>query len=469
MAGFTRSRPRIGKVDRVAKSDTPSSDNKKPADPPKGKTTAARKSDTSTSGEKTVAAEAKPAAPPPPAKPAPAAPAPAKKETVSGKDKVESAAPKVEKPVETPPVARKETPVKPETAAEKPQSAAPEKKPDAPASAATPTKPVETAKPAPAPAAPVQPERRSIFWPLVMGGVVAGILGFAVAEMNVLNTRGDTEPLRQSIDAQAERLAALESAEPVAGPDLAGIEGALAALSDQVTALEEQLAALRDRPAPATSGVNDSAAAYAAELAELRDALGSQQEAMRAQQDEIAQLIENARSIEEATADAARAATAQAALAKITAALSTGSGYQSAVEQLSESVTDEVPQALIGNAAEGVPSLQELQSDFPQAARAALSAARTSGADNAGEGFGGFLRRQLGARSVAPREGSDPDAVLSRAEAAVRQGQLGNALAEIATLPEEAQAAMGDWIDAARVRAEAEAAVQDLSQRLTAN
>jgi hypothetical protein len=84
-------------------------------------------------------------------------------------------------------------------------------------------------------------------------------------------------------------------------------------------------------------------------------------------------------------------------------------------------------------------------------------------------GVGGFLKRQLGARSVAPRDGSDPDAVLSRAEAAVRDGRVGAALTELETLPPEVQSAMEDWLAQARTRADAEQAVQDLSERLTAN
>ena len=79
------------------------------------------------------------------------------------------------------------------------------------------------------------------------------------------------------------------------------------------------------------------------------------------------------------------------------------------------------------------------------------------------------MRRQLGARSVQPREGSDPDAVLSRAEAAVRDGDLSEALNELDNLPEDVQSAMADWLADARARVAAEAAINDLSQRLTAN
>jgi hypothetical protein len=79
------------------------------------------------------------------------------------------------------------------------------------------------------------------------------------------------------------------------------------------------------------------------------------------------------------------------------------------------------------------------------------------------------LTRALGARSVAPREGDDPDAVLSRAEAAIKAGDLNATLTELDTLPEEAQAAIADWRAAADARVAARAAADALAQRLTAD
>jgi hypothetical protein len=66
-------------------------------------------------------------------------------------------------------------------------------------------------------------------------------------------------------------------------------------------------------------------------------------------------------------------------------------------------------------------------------------------------------------RSLAPREGNDPDAVLSRAEAALAAGDLGTALAEAAALPEAGQAAMAGWVGLAAVRQAATAALAELT------
>lgn len=315
------------------------------------------------------------------------------------------------------------------------------------------------AKPAP----PKTAEKSgSVFWPLVLGGVIAAALGFVASEMNVLNTRVDTTEMKSTLSQQGAQIAALESAEPAAAPDLSGIEASIAALDETVSTLEARLTELENRPVPSSDGTAAPVADYSKELAAL-------QSSVEAQKAEIDRLLENALSIEEATAEAARRAAVQSALTKITAALNTGGEYDSALGDLSQTGVADVPEALAAPADSGVATLLSLQAEFPNTARAALAAARAAGVDGGDSGAVGFLRRQLGARSVEPREGSDPDAVLSRAEAAVREGRLTDALTEIDTLPPEAQAAMESWLSDARARVEAEAAVQDLSQRLTAN
>jgi hypothetical protein len=110
-------------------------------------------------------------------------------------------------------------------------------------------------------------------------------------------------------------------------------------------------------------------------------------------------------------------------------------------------------------------TLAKLQDAIPEVSRAALTA---SPAD-ADAGLGGFLKRQLGARSVAPREGNDPDAILSRVEGAVRKGQLADALSEAEALPQEAKSAMSDWLNSAASRLAVTSASEVLMQRLAAN
>ena len=72
-------------------------------------------------------------------------------------------------------------------------------------------------------------------------------------------------------------------------------------------------------------------------------------------------------------------------------------------------------------------------------------------------------------RSLEPREGSDSDAVLSRMEAAAREGRLGDALAEAEGLPEAAKAPLQGWLDAVKARQVATLAAEALSQTLNGN
>ena len=67
---------------------------------------------------------------------------------------------------------------------------------------------------------------------------------------------------------------------------------------------------------------------------------------------------------------------------------------------------------------------------------------------------------------MEPREGNDPDAVLSRAEAALREGRLTDALAELEALPEEGRAELSDWAGQAANRLAAVNAAQSLSETL---
>ena len=77
-----------------------------------------------------------------------------------------------------------------------------------------------------------------------------------------------------------------------------------------------------------------------------------------------------------------------------------------------------------------------------------------------------FLTDQVGLRSVTPRSGDSPDAILSRAEAALRSGDLPQTLTELGSLPEAAQAPLSDWMDRARTRADAVAAADGLAQEM---
>ena len=102
-------------------------------------------------------------------------------------------------------------------------------------------------------------------------------------------------------------------------------------------------------------------------------------------------------------------------------------------------------------------------------ARAALDASiKQTVSDDPVSRIGAFLKTQSGMRSLEPKQGDDPDAVLSRAEAAVEAGDLATALTEVTKLPSDGQAAMATWVAAATTRLSVTQAATSLSQTLLA-
>nr|WP_309501403.1 hypothetical protein [uncultured Roseovarius sp.] len=340
---------------------------------------------------------------------------------------------------------------------------------------------------------PVAPESRPAFWPMVWGGIVAAGIGAALAyvilpQLGVLSVpdtafRDDVTRLQtaqaEKIAAQADEIETLRStvaqvredaASSGAGdaPDLSelqkvqsDLQAKTSALSDEIASIRSQIAALESRPAADGSTVSQG------EIATLKQMLMAQSDTLAAQQAEIAALSADAAAQEAAAQASATATLRRAALTRIRSALDTGASFTMALDDL-EATGQDIPEELRAVAAEGAPSLAALQEAFPPAARIALANARKelgeSGA--APTGVMAFLSDQLGARSLEPREGDDPDAVLSRVEFALREARLGDALAEIETLPPSGQAALADWADSARMRMNATRAVDALGAEL---
>lgn len=309
-----------------------------------------------------------------------------------------------------------------------------------------------------------EPEQKSgsSFVPLLLGGAVAAAIGYAVptyllpqGDEQVAALQAQVEALSTDVSANtASNAARADEIAAIAVPDIAPLTANLDALTAQVAELETRLAALEARPV-GESGVS------AGEIAALRNALSEQQaasaqltadiEAMAAQQ---AAGLANA---ETEALEAARAAKAQAARQTLSVARDTGVGFAEVLADL-----EDVPQVVV-DASDGIPTAESLQEPFADLARDALAKARseTAADGSAGGRLAAFLQAQVGARSVEPQEGDSPDAVLSRAEAAVRSGDFGAAVAEISALPEGAQAVLADWSARAQTRADVTAALDD--------
>lgn len=326
---------------------------------------------------------------------------------------------------------------------------------------------------------PVQRRKPSLFLP-VAGGAIAAIIGFGVAQiMPGLWPQTDTAAIDRQLAAQATELLDLRSklaqaASTAVVPDKD--------LSNRVSALETTVAGLQ--PAADTQPMISRLEAVEQSIAAMSAAVGTSDPTgiaeLRAEVNTLKAGGIPTAAIEKATAaidaklaDAdtkiaaikaeaeafAKSAAQRAALRQLQAALDTGAPYSSALADLSDIA---LPAVVTDSVQSGLPTLQTLRASFPDAARAALDATHrvTSRDQSWTERFGSFLRGQTGARSLSPREGSDPDAILSRAEANLAAGDLTAALAELSAMPAEGKAALADWTARATQRQQAAAAIQ---------
>jgi hypothetical protein len=349
----------------------------------------------------------------------------------------------------------------------------------------------------PAPPAPEAKQSSGGFVGMIVGGIIAGAIGYGIAIYAPLggasDLPGQLATLKSQTTALTDRLASVEAAPPVpptdpalearvavleeapapsAAPvDLAPVEAQIAQISDRLSALEGRVTAVESRPAsaegsaPASTEMEAAVASLRQEIDALKGAGAAATadiEAMAAEaQARLAEAEERAAQLKAEAEATAQNALARAAVGRIQAALESGAPFETALADMGGV---EVPAVLREAAAGGVASRAALEDAFPAAARAALEAAlRANAGESWTERMGAFLQSTTGARSLTPREGNDPDAILSRAEAAVKEDDLRAALGELAALPPEGQAALADWVAQANRRLDAVQAATDLS------
>lgn len=367
--------------------------------------------------------------------------------------------------------------------------------------------------------------RKAGFVSMVLGGIVAAGLGAAAtiwaiphlpegwrpvtaapaADDALVGAARDagTEAARAEIQTQADAFAkrAAEAGADAArqaladAPVASGDAGAAQAQADKLAALEKAVSDLAARPAvaPVVSGddsaglqqllndVNGRLAAQQARIDELASratvdpataeqvqGFVAQAEALQTQiasaaaeaEQRIAAAETQANALRQTADTANRRAQAATAAAALQAAIETGGARDQALADLRAAGVE--PAAVLTG---DVATLEQLRAEFPVAARDGLAAAIKQAPQQGGAMgvIGDFLRVQTGARSVEPREGDDPDAVLSRADAAVKAGDIKGALGLIATLPQAGQDAMSGWTGKAAVWVQAKDALTALA------
>lgn len=304
-------------------------------------------------------------------------------------------------------------------------------------------------------------------WPLLAGGALVAALGFGAAVgtyrfapqiFGVMAAPGIEQRLSdhdKRLEDLAAQVAGLSPTSSGAGVEvttaLADQTAAIAALQEESKAIAAQIADLTARLVQLETMPSAVGGPSAASVAAATQAANQAAEAARA----------NAEKLQAEARAIVRRADLSGALATLAVALENGQPLEPALGKLT-ALEVALPSALTDQA-QGVPTIATLRDAFPQAAREALalSLPETAG-DSIWDRTTAFLRGQSGVRSLTPRAGDDPDAILSRAEAQLGTGDLGAALGEVANLPEAGRARMAEWVALAERRRTALAALNQL-------
>ncbi|MBZ0128529.1 MAG: hypothetical protein K8F59_05400 [Rhodobacteraceae bacterium] len=283
----------------------------------------------------------------------------------------------------------------------------------------------------------------------------------------LVKLEADVRAMKAALDAEIARLGErMSGTETSLDEALAGLEAARQRLAETVAETGGEISA-------ATSELMSR---YAAEI----DALKARLENQTISREELDQKLQAITDKAEAGLDAARAKVTELteaagevdlALARerLNAAIETGRAYGDQLAELARAAAVDIPAALGGRADQGVPTLLQLQQGYPKAARKGLKASIRAGADDSLTGkLGAFLEAQLGARSLEEREGDDPDAILSRAEAALGRAELQAAADLVRQLPEPGVEAMAGWLKDADALLAVQAGLKELDQAIDA-
>lgn len=266
----------------------------------------------------------------------------------------------------------------------------------------------------------------------------------------------------------------------LAAVDGASVKGRLVAIENRLEGIVEQLESLGSLAETADGLSEDTVAQLGrftsvveglrAELADLATRDGALTQRIDEVEAKATRRIGEAETAVETAMNEADTAQKNAAvensLTAIEAALITGdTSYRAALNKLESAISFEIPAVLTENADAGIPTLARLRAQFSDTAHAAIRADIEADANSGTIGrVNAFLGSQFASRSLTPQEGPGTDAVLSRAEDALRRDDLSVALTELSALPDSAVSAMSGWIADANARLQTTTALHALRE-----
>ncbi len=277
---------------------------------------------------------------------------------------------------------------------------------------------------------------------------------------------------------------------------LAEAEAARRRAEEELKAIAEARKAVQAAtpPAPASPESDKDIAALRLEIATLRSALQTLDQAMAGQKDEVGRQREQAKTLAEAVDKAraeasavgasekkalgtARASAVVGVAARLSSALESGLPFTSELGLLTPLARDdgkggdgkggdaklgEIVAVLQPFAQTGVASRATLATSFPAVAKAAL--ADDLADDSFGERLLGKIKGLVSLRRVgADVPGDAVDAKLARAEAALEAGDIAKAVDLVKSLPPQTAKATSAWLARAEAHLAAKRAVEQLS------
>jgi uroporphyrinogen-III synthase len=306
--------------------------------------------------------------------------------------------------------------------------------------------------------------------PAIDAGQIRADAGTA-ARTAIETVRRDLGQRLEELDKRLKALAA-NTGDKTATPDLA------------ISELRGRIAALENRPAPTASPAvpapppsppqpnpetEKEVADLKRQIEALRATIQTLDQTVTSEHEQTKSLSDtvNARgSSEQKVLQAARAAATVGVAARISSALDLGLPFASDLALLTpliqgDAKLTEIAGQLKPYAEAGVASRAALAAEFPAVAKAAL--AQDLADDSFGERVLGKLRNLVSLRRVGDVPGDAVEAKIARAEVALKQGNLAQAVVLMKSLPANVASAVAPWLAKAEAHLAAEQAVDRLS------
>ncbi len=253
-----------------------------------------------------------------------------------------------------------------------------------------------------------------------------------------------------------------------------------AAADPAIGELRSKVEALENRPAaqpPAATSAGDAdkeVAALRTDIAGLRTALQTLDQAVSLQREQtktLSDAVGNRGAAEQKALTAARASAVIGIAARLSSALDSGLPFAGDLALLmpliqGDAKLGEIATALQPYAQTGVASRAALTADFPAFAKAAL--ADDLADDSFGERLLGKLKSIVSLRRVGDVQGDSVEAKLARAEAALDGSDLAKAVEIVKSLPAQTAKATAAWLARAETHLAAKRGVDQLAAHAVA-